>query len=130
MDATNLKDLASYPTSILFSIAFVFIVYKYAMTLPKIMAGDVKAIENNTAAIQNNTAAMEEIKKSQQETSLALNRICLTTESLDGRMQKQEEKTDDLINEVSEIKEVMLTRKEFNVAQTQTVSMISGRLER
>lgn len=91
------------------------------------MAGNVRAIENNTAAIQNNTAAMEEIKKSQQETSLILNNIYSKTEVLDGRMQRQEDKTEDLINEVTEIKEVMLTRQEFNVAQTQTVSMLRER---
>lgn len=127
MDASSLKDWASYPTAILFSVVFVIIVYRYFMMLPKIMAGNVRAIENNTAAIQNNTAAMEEIKKSQQETSLILNNIYSKTEVLDGRMQRQEDKTEDLINEVTEIKEIMLTRQEFNVAQTQTVSMLRER---
>ena len=129
MDASMIDKFASYPTAILFSLVFAVIAYRYFMMLPKIMAGNVRAIENNTAAIQNNTAAMEEIKKSQQETSLILNRIVSSTEVLDGRMQRQEDKTDDLINEATEIKEVMLTRQEFNIAQTQTVSMLSGRIQ-
>lgn len=122
MSLEFIERCAGIPTSIVVSVAFVYLVLKLGSTLPRILS-DLKIV------IGNNTSAMQNIRDGQKETAQEIKSLVTRVAVIDSRQQSAEKQLTDLRACVDDINENMATKSEFQGVQ-QTLSMLQGRLTR
>lgn len=122
MSLEFIERCAGIPTSIVVSVAFVYLVLKLGTTLPRVLS-DLKTV------IGNNTAAMQNIRDGQKETAQEIKSLVTKVAVIDSRQQSAEKQLTDLRACMEDINENMATKSEFQGVQ-QTLSMLQGRLTR